>query len=212
MKRQMLDSFEKQFCKFIELEMQQDLAHDLNHVSRVVKTAKSLCESEGAKLEIVLPAAYLHDCFSFAKNHPERASSSKIASEKALAYLDKIGYPPALFPEISHAIIAHSFSANIKPETLEAQIVQDADRLDALGAIGIARCLQVSTSLGVDLYHPSDPFAQSRELDDKQHCIDHFYVKLLNLKKSMNTSSAKAEAERRTAFMLEYLKQLDSEI
>lgn len=208
----MVETYEKQFCEFIELEMQQDLAHDLNHVLRVVKTAKQLCKLEGAKLEVVLPAAYLHDCFSFAKNHPDRASSSKVAADKALTYLGEIGYPQEYFSQISHAIVAHSFSANVKPETLEAQIVQDADRLDALGAIGIARCLQVSTNLGVSLYHSADPFARHRELNDKLHSVDHFYVKLLKLKDSMNTPSAKEEAERRTAFMQTYLKQLDSEI
>lgn len=208
----MLEHFEPQFSKFIESQMQQDLAHDLNHVQRVVKTARRLCESERAKLEVVLPAAYLHDCFSFPKNHPDRANSSRIAAQKALKFLEEIGYPSLYFAAINHAIVAHSFSANIRPETLEAQIVQDADRLDALGAIGIARCLQVSASLGVSLYHATDPFAQNRELNDKLSSLDHFYVKLLRLKDTMHTSSAKLEAEQRTAFMEAYLNQLRTEI
>ncbi|MGX9416200.1 HD domain-containing protein [Vibrio sp. WJH972] len=208
----MVEQFESLFFNFIKSEMQQDLAHDLTHVQRVVKTAKSLSLKEEAKLEIVLPAAYLHDCFSFPKNHPDRASSSTIAAKKALKFLEKIGYPSEYFSDVSHAIVAHSFSANIAPETLEAQIVQDADRLDALGAIGIARCFQVNTTLGSDFYHKLDPFARERELNDKQYCIDHFYVKLLKLVDTMNTTSAKIEAERRTSFMKSYLKQLEKEV
>ncbi|PSX18262.1 phosphohydrolase [Photobacterium kishitanii] len=208
----MLQIFENQFIDFIESEMTQDQAHDLNHIFRVVKTAKALCKSEGAKLEVVLPAAYLHDCFSFPKNHPDRAQSSQIASKKALDFLGKVGYNVEYFKEIGHAITTHSFSANLKPETLEAQIVQDADRLDALGAIGIARCIQVSAELGVNLYDREDPFSRNRELNDKLHTIDHFYTKLFKLKDTMNTASAKSEAEIRTAFMKEYLKQLGTEI
>ena len=208
----MTEQFEALFLGFIESEMQRDLAHDLNHILRVVKTAKDLCQKEGAKLEVVLPAAYLHDCFSFPKNHPERAASSKLAAQKALKFLETIKYPSEYFSEISHAITTHSFSANIKPETLEAQLVQDADRLDALGAIGIARCLQIGTALGIGLYNSADPFAQERELDDRQYSIDHFYEKLLKLADTMHTSSAKVEAKKRTEFMKAYLEQLATEI
>jgi uncharacterized protein len=208
----MNEHFEAQFLEYIEAEMEQDLAHDLNHVLRVVKTAKVLCKEEGAQIEVVLPAAYLHDCFSFPKNHPDRANSSQIAAQKALTFLDSIHYPSEFYSQISHAIISHSFSANVTPETLEAQIVQDADRLDALGAIGIARCLQVSTSLSVRLYNPDDPFAQNRELNDKQNCVDHFFVKLFKLKDLMNTPSARIEAKIRSEFMQDYLRQLKREL
>lgn len=157
----MLENYENQFVTYIQSEMIQDLAHDLNHVFRVVKIAKKLSAIEDAKLEVVIPAAYLHDCFSFPKNHPNRAESSSIAADKARDFLDSIGYPTEYHDAIQHAIVAHSFSANIKPETLEAQIVQDADRLDALGTVGIARCIQVSTSLGVGLYCDGRKLAHS---------------------------------------------------
>ncbi|OBA00653.1 HD domain-containing protein [Halomonas sp. G11] len=208
----MVEHYEHQFISFINAEMEQDSAHDLNHVLRVVKTAKSLCAIEGAKLEVVLPAAYLHDCFSFPKNHPDRARSSSIAAEKALDFLAVIDYPSEYHSDIGHAIIAHSFSANVYPQTIEAQIVQDADRLDALGAIGIARCLQVSTCLGVGLYDPEDPFCDVRAPNDRANTVDHFYTKLLKIAETMNTKSAKEEAEKRTAFMKQYLAQLGAEI
>lgn len=211
-KVQAIEKFETDLLVFIQDEMIQDQAHDINHVLRVVKTAKSLCLKEQANIEAVLPAAYLHDCFSFSKNHPQKAKSSKLAADKAITFLASIHYPREYFDAIHHAITAHSFSANITPQTLDAQIIQDADRLDALGAIGIARCMQVSASLGVKLYNTTDTFCIHREPDDSRYTIDHFYVKLLKLGEVMNTNSAKVEAGIRTQFMKEYLLQLQDEL
>lgn len=211
-KLQMIEQFEKAFLVFASKEMSQDLAHDINHVLRVVKQAKDLCEQEKGEMNIVLPAAYLHDCFLFPKNHPDKTTSSKVAAEKAIEFLKSIDYPSIYLDQIYHAIIAHSYSANIKPQTLEAQIVQDADRLDSLGAVGIARCLQVSTSLGVQLYSNDDAFCKQRLPDDHSFTIDHFYTKLFNLVDSMNTPSAKKEAQRRTEFVWDYLHQLATEV
>ncbi|WP_406734405.1 HD domain-containing protein [Vibrio scophthalmi] len=204
--------FEGPILAFVKQQMLQDQAHDIHHILRVVKTAKQLCQGEGAQIEVVLPAAYLHDCVSLAKNHPDRSQSSQLAAEKALSFLRTIDYPQTYLPLIHHAIVAHSYSANIIPTTMEAQIVQDADRLDALGAIGIARCLQVSCELGVDLYHPDDPFCLQRAADDRRFAIDHFYLKLFKLADSMNTESARAEAQTRTQFMRDYLAQLSKEV
>lgn len=207
-----VEQFEPQLIEFIRREMIQDPAHDLSHVQRVVKTALALCQQEDAQIEIVLPAAYLHDCFTFPKNHPERAKSSTMAADKATQFLKEIGYPSEFINDIHHAICAHSYSANIAPTTLEAQIVQDADRLDSLGAVGIARCLQVSASFGSSLYQIDDPFCQNRDLDDKRYTVDHFYTKLFKLEALMNTPSAKQEAKRRTDYMKAFLSQLSIEI
>jgi len=203
---------EERLLDFIRSQMNQDLAHDFNHVLRVVKTAKTLCAKESAIREIVIPAAYLHDCFSFDKNHPERHKSSVIAAEKAVKFLKSISYPPVYLDDIAHAIEAHSYSANIEARTLEAKIVQDADRLDALGAIGVSRCIQVSTKLNRPLYSSDDPFCLSRSPDDAHFTVDHFYRKLLNLENSMNTLSAKEEAKKRTSFMRSFLEQLGNEV
>ncbi|WP_319759682.1 HD domain-containing protein [Maridesulfovibrio sp.] len=208
----MPEKYESKFESYIRSEMVQDPAHDINHVRRVVKTAKELCDKEEAKLEVVLPAAYLHDCFTFPKNHPERASSSRVAAEKAEEFLLSIDYPKEYLEEIKHAIVAHSFSMGVKPNTVEAQIVQDADRLDALGAIGISRCIQVSSSFGTSLYHSEDPYAENRALDDKTYALDHFQVKLFKLADQMNTASAKREAKKRVQFMELYIEQLATEM
>ncbi|HGS5805875.1 HD domain-containing protein [Vibrio parahaemolyticus] len=207
-----LSQFEPLFLEFMQQEMQVDAAHDIEHVKRVVKTAKQLCDEENADIAIVLPAAYLHDCFTYPKDHPNRKQSSAIAAKKAIAYLESIQYPQHYHDAIAHAIEAHSFSANIRPNTLEAQIVQDADRLDALGAIGVTRCIQVSTHFNAQLYNGNDMFAKERELNDKQFTVDHFQTKLFKIVDTMNTESAKLEANKRKAFMQTYLKQLYDEV
>lgn len=207
-----LSQFEPLFLEFMQQEMQVDAAHDIEHVKRVVKTAKQLCDEENADIAIVLPAAYLHDCFTYPKDHPNRKQSSAIAAKKAIAYIESIQYPQHYHDAIAHAIEAHSFSANIRPNTLEAQIVQDADRLDALGAIGVTRCIQVSTHFNAQLYNDDDMFAKERELNDKQFTVDHFQTKLFKIVDTMNTESAKLEANKRKAFMQTYLKQLHDEV
>ncbi|WP_315911490.1 HD domain-containing protein [Vibrio parahaemolyticus] len=207
-----LSQFEPLFLEFMQQEMQVDAAHDIEHVKRVVKTAKQLCDEENADIAIVLPAAYLHDCFTYPKDHPNRKQSSAIAAKKAIAYLESIQYPQHYHDAIAHAIEAHSFSAKIRPNTLEAKIVQDADRLDALGAIGVTRCIQVSTHFNAQLYNDNDMFAKERELNDKQFTVDHFQTKLFKIVDTMNTESAKLEANKRKAFMQTYLKQLYDEV
>ncbi len=90
--------------------------------------------------------------------------------------------------------------------------MQDADRLDALGAIGVARCIAVGAALGRPIYLAQDPFCTAREPDDAGASIDHFYTKLLKLAGTMQTAAGRREAERRSEFMRSFLDQLRSEI
>ena len=112
----------------------------------------------------------------------------------------------------SDAIKEHSFSQNKIPQTLEGKILQDADRLDALGAIGIARVFATSGSLNRSFYNIDDPFCNKRNPDDDIWAVDHFFNKLLKLESLMNTTSGKIEAKRRTRILKEFLKQLKQEI
>lgn len=204
--------FEQQFSQFMQLQRPSDAAHDLQHVLRVVKSAKQLCREEAACADVVVPAAWLHDCVSLAKDDPLRAQSSRLAADQAIEFLGQISYPSRHFSAIHHAIVAHSFSAKVTPQTREAQIVQDADRLDALGAIGITRCIQVGSSLQRSLYSLDDPFCQQRLPDDTQFTLDHFYQKLLDLSDTMCTTAGRIEALKRSEFMRAFLQQLASEI
>jgi hypothetical protein len=129
-----------------------DPAHDLAHVRRVVVNAKALAAREGARLEVVVPAAWLHDCVIAPKDSVARPRASAFATAVAREFLGSIDYPAELVPQVQHAIEAHSFSAGVPPRTLEARVIQDADRLDALGAIGLARCLMLGATMERALY------------------------------------------------------------
>jgi len=204
--------WEPRFRRFVADQPGADPGHGPVHLERVVANALKLAAEEGARLDVVLPAAWLHDCVHVAKDSPERSRASRLAAEHAVGYLAAEGYPEAALPGIRHAIEAHSFSAGIAPETVEAKVVQDADRLDALGAIGLARCIAVGAALGRPVYEPHDPFCRKRAPDDRGASVDHFYTKLLKLAGTMQTAAGRREAERRTAFLRAFLAQLESEI
>ncbi len=189
-----------------------DAAHDINHVRRVVHNATLLTRGEQANAWVTLPAAWLHDCVAVAKDSPMRAQGSRLAAEAAVEFLDGLAFPAELLPEVYHAIEAHSYSADITTRSLEAEIVQDADRLDSLGAIGIARCLLVGGRLNRPLCSSEDPFCDRREPDDAAYTLDHFYAKLLKLPATMKTAAGREEAQRRAQLMRDYLDALREEM
>lgn len=189
-----------------------DPSHDLLHVKRVVELAKKLAQEEGANLEIVIPAAYLHDCIYISKTDPRRKEASKLSADKALTLLMEWSYPETYFKEIHHAVMAHSFSSGVEAKTLEAQIVQDADRLDAVGAIGIARCFAFSGLAKRAIYHPHDSFCNVRKPDDQENTLDHFFIKLLKLNQRLHTSAARKEGQKRQDTMKLFLASLKDEI
>lgn len=199
-------------AKAAELYPATDPSHDLLHILRVVRTALDLADQEGADPMVVRPSAYFHDFVNVPKNDPRRQQASTLSAEAAAGYLQSIGYPAQYLDAIRHAIAAHSFSAGIAPQTIEAQVVQDADRLDALGAVGIARCFSIATALQAPYYCTDDPWAERRELDDRHYTIDHFGVKLYKLPALMNTKAARAEAEKRISFMKSFMDELKMEI
>ncbi len=207
-----MEQLEATLAAYIEQQMTADSAHDRQHIERVVRTARQLAEAEGADLAVVIPAAWLHDCVTLPKNAPNRHEASQLAAAEAVRFLQSIDYPEHYLDGIAHAIAAHSFSAGITPTTLEAKVVQDADRLDAIGAIGVARCMMVGGVLARPLYHPTDPFCHTREPDDLTYTIDHFYRKLFKIGQTLHTTAARAEAVRRNAFMQTFLDQLAHEI
>lgn len=177
---------------------QQDGAHDLGHLHRVWANAQTIAAGEsGADLEVLEAAAYFHDAVNLPKNSPDRARASTLSADLARQVLPGLGFPVAKLEAVAHAIAAHSFSANIPAETLEARILQDADRLEALGAIGLARLYHIGGQMGGGLFHPDDPLALNRPLDDKAHALDHLEVKLFPLVARMQTATGRAMAETR---------------
>jgi uncharacterized protein len=192
--------------------MDNDSAHDFEHVMRVYKNAQKICTLEKANEKLILSAALLHDIVSYPKSDKRSKLSSIQSAKKSEQILKKYNFSKEEISIISDAIRDHSFSQNTMPRTLEGKILQDADRLDALGAIGIARVFATSGSLKRPFYNIDDPFCKTRTPDDKTWTVDHFFQKLLQLESLMNTKSGKAEAKKRTGILKEFLKQLKQEI
>lgn len=206
---------EERCFKIVSQEEKQKLydpSHDLLHLIRVrnlsVALANEMRQQEQAPVsfDILIPAVWLHDYKAPEKNSPLRSQSSRVSAKEAVLKLTDWQYPTQFLSGIQHAIEAHSFSAQIKPETLEAKILQDADRLDALGAIGAMRTFSVGQRLLRPFYSLHDPDASQRNLDDKTFTLDHFDVKLFRLPEMMQTSAGMRAALAR-AKTLRFIKQ-----
>jgi len=118
--------------------------------------------------------------------------------------LAALGFPPDKLAGVAHAIEAHSFSAAVPATTLEARIVQDADRLDGLGAVGLARMFYIAGRMGSALAHGTDPLARERPLDDKAYALDHIDAKLARLPGMMQTDAGRALAAQRLATLTDF--------
>lgn len=190
----------------------EDGAHDLSHFHRVWAAARQILHHyPQADALVVLAACYLHDLVNLPKNHPQREQASCMAAAKAEQLLAAARFPDDRLAAVAHAIEAHSFSANITPRTLEAQIVQDADRMDALGAIGLARMFYTSGRMGRQLAHPDNPLGTDRVLDDREYALDHIEVKLEKLPGMMQTAAGRAMAETRLQRLLAFRQQFVEE-
>lgn len=207
-----INQWEEKLRQFIEACGAGDAAHEIGHIERVVKWSKKFATEENGDLNIVVPAAWLHDCVHVPKNSPDRAKGSLLAANKATEFLREISYPESYLPAIHHAIHAHSFTAKITPETIEAKVVQDADRIEAIGAIGIARCLMLGGELKRKFISPIDTFCVTRPPDDSNFALDHFYTKLLSLTDTMQTNAGRREGKRRHNYLVGFLEQLKSEL
>lgn len=189
-----------------------DPAHDWAHVGRVAANAKRLAHEEDVDIECVLAAVYCHDIVNVPKDHPDRKNASTLAAKEAGPLLQQAGFSTEEITEISQGIIQHSFSKGLRPTNTVAAIVQDADRLDALGSIGILRCAAVSTQMEGKFYDPFDPLAKQRDLDDKSYMLDHYFVKLFKLPELMNTEKGRTIANERVTFMKQFMETLLKEV
>lgn len=199
---------------FEQHEFHGDVSHDIAHFRRVWHTARQIAEGRPVDLLVILLASYFHDLVSLPKNHPDRAQSSQLAAQRTLDVLrrDFPHFPSERYSAVAHAIAAHSFSARIPPQTEEARIVQDADRLEALGAIGLARVFAVSGSMNTALFDADDPFADRRALDDKTYALDHFQTKLLRLPATMQTEKGRELAQKNADFLVHFMAKLSAEL
>ncbi len=182
-----------------------DGAHDINHLHRVWRTAQTLLTAYPQADPLVVQAAcYLHDLVNLPKDHPQRHLASRQSAQLACIQLSTADFPSEKLEALAHAIEAHSFSAAIKPTSIEACIVQDADRLDALGAVGLARLFYTAGRMGSALAHPDDVLAQRRAGDDKRYALDHIALKLSDLPASMQTEAGRLIGQQRLQQLLDF--------
>ena len=189
-----------------------DPAHDFEHIMRVYRNAEKICKTEKANKKLVLISVLLHDIIKTSQSKQNSKSSSDLSAEKSVKILKKLKMSKIEINIISEAISNHSFTKKKISNSVEGRILQDADRLDAIGSIGISRAFCVSGVKNRPFYNPDNPFAKKRNLDDKKWALDHFFKKLLILEKQMNTKSATIEAKRRTKILRKFLDDLRLEI
>lgn len=190
----------------------RDAAHDLGHILRVADLAARLAAEEGADLQVCVAAALLHDLVYRPKNHPESPRTAALAAELVPLWCRATPGLEDRADRIAAAVATHSWSGGGEPTSLEAAVVQDADRLEAMGAIGVARVFATGASFGAGLWHPEDPWAGDRDLDDKAWSLDHFARKILKLAEGLQTLAARRLAAPRQAAMLGYLEALRAEL
>jgi len=190
----------------------RDGAHDLAHCLRVARLARAIAVEEGADPEACVAAALLHDLVYLPKNHPDSSRTAGLGAALALDWCRVIPDLAGRAELIAGAVASHSFSAGIPPASPEGAVLQDADRLEALGAIGLARVFATGGAMGAGLWHPADPWAGARPLDDKRWSLDHFQTKLLKLKDGMNTAAGRRMAGARDQVLRDFLAALEAEL
>jgi len=199
-----------------------DPTHDTAHALRVAHWTIRLGGAEvGGQAELggetldareAIAAALLHDAVNPPKDSPERAVASAKSADLARERLASLGFAPEAIERVADAIRDHSFSRGAVPATPLGRALQDADRLEALGAIGLLRCISTGVRMGSAWFHAHDPWAEARPLDDGCYSIDHFFTKLLTLPATMRTEAGRLEAERRATFLREFVAHLGGEL
>jgi uncharacterized protein len=209
------------FCPFEDLAKtllshagaaNDDGSHDTSHLQRVWKNAAAIQAEEGGDAQVLFAATLLHDCVPTEKNSPLRSQASRLSAQKAAQLLNALEWPPQKIEAVAHAVAAHSFSAGVTPLTVEAKTLQDADRLDAIGMLGVARCFYVAGRMGSALYDPLDPHAEARPLDDTRYALDHFRAKLLKLASGFQTETGARLARLRHERLERFLDEFADEI
>ena len=193
-----------------------DAVHNFDHILRVYNMALRLAKAEGADMEIVRAAALLHDSQgSDPGSASGRLEHHQASARFAAAVLAEKGWEPERIRAVQHCILAHRFrNPAEKPETLEAKIIFDADKLDALGAVGAARVLAYAAIAGTPFYEkPSEEFFETgKESEGESHSAYHEHLfKLRKLAERMHTQSARAIADERLHYLDEFFERMIAE-
>lgn len=195
-----------------EHNVRSDPSHDLTHLKRVLANAVLIASREGADLDLVVPAAIFHDLITYRKDDKRSKNAQAESARLAGRILKRMGFKKQKIKSIEYAIEVCSFSKNIKPKTLEAKVLQDADLLEATGAISIMRTFASSGVMQRAFYNERDPFCKNRKPNSLNYSVDLFYDRLLIARGRMHTKTAKNLALKRTKFLIEFIKQLKREL
>lgn len=200
-------------------DLGDDPAHDWHHAIRVATATVEILRTEinSTPLDPILEreaitAALLHDLVNLPKNSPDRSRASLMAAEKARPILLGMRFSDSSIDRIAGAIEDHSFSSGRIPRTDLGNALQDADRLEALGAIGLFRLIATGVRLGGVFFDHDDPWAVARKLDDHRYSVDHCFTKLLKLPATFRTRAGRTEALKRTQTIVRVLEALGHEL
>lgn len=189
-------------------------AHDFDHVLRVLTLTERLARAEGADIEIVRAAALLHDIARKEEDETSSGDHAQMAADRARVILLARGVEAERANAVSHAIAAHRFRGSTSPQTLEAKILFDADKLDSIGAIGVARAYAVAGALNQRLWSEALPNqVATRDQHNSMHSpVAEFVVKLSQVRERVYTAAAHEIAEERHVFMVEFFARLEREV
>lgn len=204
---------ERKIIGIAQEEIDNDPSHDFIHAKRVLENAKRIAEEEGGDLDIIIPAALFHDLIVYPKDSPKSKKEHKDSAEKARGILKELDdYPNEKIDDVCNAIRKCSFSKDIIPDKLEAKILQDADGLEATGAISVMRTYASTGQMGRKFYCPEEPIPEEREPDPMNYALDLFFTRLLKIKEKTYTETARKIAEERTKFLYDFIEEFKKEI
>ncbi|MCS6893276.1 MAG: HD domain-containing protein [Deltaproteobacteria bacterium] len=206
--------FEDELLKicYDKIKDRKDPSHDIFHTIRVLELAKFIGRKEGADEEIIIPSAIFHDVIVYPKNHPKSSLSSVKSGQFAVRILRKLKYPKRKLQFVQEAIETCSFSKGIKPRFLESMVLQDADLLESCGCVAISRGFASAGLMNKILFHPIDPFAEKRSVDDQRYAFDLFFSRYFKVRERLNTKTARSLLELRMKAVTQFVKFLKYEL
>ncbi|MEK6797147.1 MAG: HD domain-containing protein [Spirochaetota bacterium] len=188
-------------------------SHDSEHTERVLRLAEHIAGKEHADMAVVRYAALLHDIARHEEDrHKGRISHAQLGAERAAKMLLRLKYPAEFINAVTHCIRSHRYRAGgSTPRTIEAKVLYDADKLDAIGAVGIGRAFQFAGEVGAKLHDPNADIARTKAYTEEDTAYREYMVKLRFIKDRLYTKTARTMAKRRHRFMTDFFRELSKE-
>ena len=207
------DLIKEKIIAALKKRINNDLSHDFGHAYRVMGLATRIANEENADLDIVIPAALLHDSIVYkgTDNYRNEHDESAQFARNVLSAISE--YPKEKIEEVAYAISVCSYSKGAVPSTLEAKVLQDADLLESTGAVSIMRTFASSTPMHIkSFYNMEDPFCENRRPSPDKYSMDLFFQRLLLVSKRLHTETAKKMAKHRDRFLRAFIREFKEEL